>query len=232
MGPMVRSELENDKMAIPIKRQREMNRLQTAIKSGQNHQTKKELEVLNVASDYFLRHGYQGTSVNAIARDSGISKESIYRYFSSKKELFEAVIAKELAEYQEKLYQIDVEFESIALDVVLRQVAESILGAVTTDRTLGLRRLIFQEARKSPDIGQYYYEVGPREAYRDLEKIFAHHRSAARLPPDKLAKYVVGMLLHHAMLLRLCAITKPLTAKQKQNLAAETTTDFLDAFFA
>jgi hypothetical protein len=40
------------------------------------------------------------------------------------------------------------------------------------------------------------------------------------------------MLLHHAMLLRLCAITKPLTAKQKQNLAAETTTDFLDAFFA
>jgi TetR/AcrR family transcriptional repressor of mexJK operon len=126
-----------------------MNRLQTSTRSGQSQQTKKELEVLTVASEYFLRHGYQGTSVNAIARNSGISKESIYRYFSSKKELFEAVIAKELAEYQEKLHSIDFEFDSIALDVALRKIAESIVGAVTTDRTLSLRRLIFHETRKS-----------------------------------------------------------------------------------
>jgi TetR/AcrR family transcriptional repressor of mexJK operon len=208
-----------------------MNRLQTSTRSGQCQQTKKELEVLTVASEYFLRHGYQGTSVNAIARNSGISKESIYRYFSSKKELFEAVIAKELAEYQEKLHSIDFEFDSIALDVALRKIAESIVGAVTTDRTLSLRRLIFHETRKSPDIGQYYYEVGPREAYRNLEKLIARHQGEARLPPEKLARYFVGMVLHHTMLMRLCGIAKPLTPVQKQDLAAEATKDFLDAFF-
>lgn len=208
-----------------------MNRLAASTGSGRGQQTKKELEVLNVASDYFLRHGYQGTSVNAIARNSGISKESIYRYFSSKKELFEAVIAKELEEYQFKLHKIDFEFDSIALDEALRSIAESIVAAVTTDRTLGLRRLIFQETRKSPDIGHYYYEVGPLEAYRDLEKLFARHKGKARLPPDKLARYFVGMLLHHTMLLRLCGIAKPLSVEQKQELAAETTKDFLAAFF-
>jgi TetR/AcrR family transcriptional repressor of mexJK operon len=211
--------------------QRNMNRLRAAAKSGQTQQTKKELEVLKVASDYFLRHGYQGTSVNAIARDSGISKESIYRYFSSKKELFEAVIAKELAEYQQKLHSLDYEFGSIAIDVLLPQIAESIIAAVTTDRTLSLRRLIFHETRKTPDIGRYYYEVGPQEAYRDLEKVFAHHRSESRLPPEKLAQYFVGMVLHFTMLMRLCGIAKPLTAEQRQNLAAEATKDFLDAFF-
>ncbi len=50
----------------------------------------KEQEVLDVATEYFLQHGYRGASINAMARSSGISKESIYRYFSSKQQLFEA----------------------------------------------------------------------------------------------------------------------------------------------
>ena len=67
---------------------------------GRSKPKAKEQEVLDVATDYFLAHGYQGASINAMARSSGISKESIYRYFSSKKQLFEAVIGRELAEYQ------------------------------------------------------------------------------------------------------------------------------------
>jgi len=208
-----------------------MNREQVLAKLGDSQQTKKEQEVLQVASDYFLSHGYKGTSINAMARDSGISKESIYRYFSSKKDLFEAVIAKELAEYQEKLHSVDFEYDSIPFDVALQKTAESILGAVTTNRTLSLRRLIFQEARKTPEIGQYYYEIGPREAYRNLEKIFALHRSEASLPPAKLAQYFVAMILHYTMLVRQCGVIKPLTRKQMQNHAAEVTKDFLDAFF-
>src|SRR5262245_48920718 len=66
----------------------------------------KEQEVLDVATAYFLKHGYQGASINAMARSSGISKESIYRYFSSKKQLFEAVIARELVEYQNLLTRL------------------------------------------------------------------------------------------------------------------------------
>ena len=67
----------------------------------------KEQEVLDVATEYFLKHGYQGASINAMARSSGISKESIYRYFSSKKQLFEAVIGRELMEYRSNLHRLD-----------------------------------------------------------------------------------------------------------------------------
>jgi AcrR family transcriptional regulator len=131
-----------------------MNRQQAVAKFAENQQTKKEQEVLNVASDYFLSHGYQGTSINAMARDSGISKESIYRYFSSKKDLFEAVIAKELTEYQERFEFLSVEYDSMPLDEALRASLESMLFAVTSDRTLALRRLIFHESVRSPDIGE------------------------------------------------------------------------------
>ncbi len=207
-----------------------MNRQQATARHAEGQQTKKELEILNVASDYFLAHGYQGTSINAMARDSGISKESIYRYFSSKKDLFEAVIAKELSEYQDKLHSVDFEFKSIPLDVSLRKIAETILGAVTTDRTLGLRRLIFQETIAAPDIGRYYYEIGPRRAYRNLEKIFKFHKDRSDLAPEKLSHYFISMLLHRRMLQRQCGVLKPFTKNKIRAIANEITKDFCDAF--
>ncbi len=208
-----------------------MKRRQAVAKFAENQQTKKEQEVLNVASKYFLSHGYQGTSINAMARDSGISKESIYRYFSSKMELFEAVIAKELTEYQEKLRFLNFEFDSLALDEALRTTAESILAAVSNDRTLALRRLIFQESTHSPDIGHYYYQIGPQEAYKYLEKIFAAHQSETEFKPRKLSHYFVALALHYTMLQRECGTRKSLTGAQIKKLAADVTEDFLLAFF-
>lgn len=207
-----------------------MDRQAAVAKFVASRQTKKELEVLDVASDYFLTHGYQGTSINAMARDSGISKESIYRYFSSKKDLFEAVIAKELTEYQEKLLSVDLALESVELEEALASTAESIMNAVTTDRTLGLRRLIFQETITSPDIGQYYFEIGPEAAYRNLEKMFELHAAKFTLPPEKLANYFVAMVLHKLMLMRQCGVVAPLSKEEIRSHAEETTRDFLDAF--
>jgi AcrR family transcriptional regulator len=189
-----------------------MRRQLVAKKIPVNRQPKKQLEVLTVASDYFLSHGYKGTSINAMARDSGISKESIYRYFSSKKELFEAVIASELATYRKNLQFLDYKTESIALDTALKRTAETLLGVVTNDRTLSLRRLIFQQVK-------------------NLEKIFAAHQDETEFRPEELAHYFVAMVLHRATLQRECGVSKPMTKPQIRTQAAKTTDDFLRAFF-
>jgi TetR/AcrR family transcriptional repressor of mexJK operon len=183
-----------------------MNRQEVLAKVATDQRTEKEREVLDVAAEYFLAHGYQGTSISAMARDAGISKESIYRY------------------------SLDIKFDSIPLDVALTKTAESILEVVTTDRTLGLRRLIFQESRHSPEIGQYYYEIGPREAYRNLEHIFEFHKDEFTLGPEKLANYFVAMVLHHAMLIRQCGVAGPLSKAKASELASEATSDFVEAF--
>lgn len=43
----------------------------------------------------FLEHGYKGTSMDAIARASGVSKPVVYDCFSSKAELFGALLDRE-----------------------------------------------------------------------------------------------------------------------------------------
>ncbi len=50
------------------------------------------LHVLKIAKGLFLCHGYSGTTTAQIARESGIAEITLFRYFSTKRELFEAII--------------------------------------------------------------------------------------------------------------------------------------------
>lgn len=192
--------------------------------------TSKQQEVLDVATEYFLSHGYQGASINAMARNSGISKESIYRYFSCKKELFEAVIDRELAEYQARLQALDATIKSTDLRRALLAVSETVLGVITTERTLALRRLIFEEATRSPDVGHHYYRIGPAQAYATVEAIFSVHLDAAEFDYASLSRHLMALLAHRVMLARDCRVQSEPTPAEISSLAAEVVDDFLKAF--
>jgi AcrR family transcriptional regulator len=192
--------------------------------------TSKQQEVLDVASEYFLTHGYEGASINAMARSSGISKESIYRYFSSKKELFEAVLDRELIEYKERLRTLDSAVKSIDLRHALISLSEIVLGEITTDRMLALRRLIFEEASRSPDVGQHWYQIGPEQAYSKLEAIFRVYLPGGEHNCELLSQYFLALLSHRLMLARECRVQPEPTAAQIKALAAGVADDFLEAF--
>jgi AcrR family transcriptional regulator len=61
-------------------------------------------EVLDAALDLFLEHGYDGTSMQAVADRAGVTKPVVYACFPGKDELFRALLAREedriLAEIQ------------------------------------------------------------------------------------------------------------------------------------
>jgi TetR/AcrR family transcriptional regulator, mexJK operon transcriptional repressor len=190
----------------------------------------KQQEVLDVASEYFLTHGYEGASINAMARSSGISKESIYRYFSSKKELFEAVIDRELVEYQERLRALDSTIKSTDLRSALIALSATVLGEITTDRMLALRRLIFEEATRSPCVGQHYYQIGPEQAYARLEAMFEAHVDQVEFDFRSLSRHFIALLSHRVMLARECRVQSEPTPAEIKVLAAEIVDDFLKAF--
>jgi AcrR family transcriptional regulator len=51
--------------------------------------------VLDVAFELFLEHGYDGTSMDAVARAAGVTKPVVYDCFASKEELFTALLRRE-----------------------------------------------------------------------------------------------------------------------------------------
>lgn len=170
----------------------------------------KKSQILDVASEWFLAHGYAGTSISAMARESGISKESIYRYFSSKEALLEAVIEKELEFYGRELESAHaVEIGMTDLREALIRIAETIAYTLNSDRTLDFRRLIFRVSRTSPHVGEHYFEVGPLQAEAPLVEIFNAHREETEFEPDVLATYFVAMVGHRLVLERECRVNMP-----------------------
>ena len=58
-------------------------------------QTRRRL--LDAGAVLFARHGFAGTSMDAIGRESGVNKERVYSYFGSKAGFFTAVLEDRLA---------------------------------------------------------------------------------------------------------------------------------------
>jgi TetR/AcrR family transcriptional repressor of mexJK operon len=208
-----------------------MKQLKALATSTDDPANQKQQEILEVASTWFLSHGYQGASINVMAREAGISKESFYRYYSSKQELFEAVIAKELKEYQRRLQLLGTQPDSLGLEAALTLAAETILNVVGSERTLALRRLVFREAEKTPQIGEYYYEIGPREAYRHLENIFKRHREGAVLKPARLARIFVALVLHQEMLQLECGVCRSLDPKRIKSHCRAVSKEFVSIYY-
>jgi AcrR family transcriptional regulator len=90
-------------------------------------------QVLDAALDLFLEHGYEGTSMEAVAGSAGVTKPVVYACFPGKDELFRALLAREeqriLAEIQGAFANSDLSDPESALTEgftgFLRAVAES-----------------------------------------------------------------------------------------------------------
>ena len=57
--------------------------------------------ILKVAEELFSEYGFDGTSVNAIAKAAGVNKSLIYYHFEDKKDLIRSLIEKIMGEIEE-----------------------------------------------------------------------------------------------------------------------------------
>ena len=53
-----------------------------------NQKNQREVEILTAAKRLLKKNGYEGTSLNTIAKEAQFTKSNVYRYFSSREEIF------------------------------------------------------------------------------------------------------------------------------------------------
>jgi TetR/AcrR family transcriptional repressor of mexJK operon len=190
----------------------------------------KREEVLDIASESFLVKGFDGTSINVMAREAGISKESIYRYFGSKEDLFLAVVERELSVYRKGMLETTNYYQGESMREALFVVAEATLKVASDQRTLALRRLVFQMAANGSKVGMHYYTAGPDIAYKNLVQLFEYYKPKSKFGVDKLSRNFQAMVLHRTMLQRECGVQEPLTDEEVKQRCAEAVDDFMKAF--
>ncbi len=140
---------------------------------------RKRAAILAAATDVFLKGGYLGTNVDAIAARSGVSKQTVYKHFGSKEALFIEIVASMTGEAGDLvLGETSEPGDAAELAGYLLAYAEKQLTAVLTPRLMQLRRLVIGEVSRFPDLAKVLYERGPQRALTNLASTF--ERLAAR----------------------------------------------------
>ena len=67
--------------------------------------SKKE-SLMRIAARHFAKYGYEGVSLDAIAKETGITKAAIYYHFKDKAHLYEAVLLERLRGLVEHIEQV------------------------------------------------------------------------------------------------------------------------------
>jgi AcrR family transcriptional regulator len=116
-------------------------------------------QVLLGARDVFLRDGFEGASVDDIARAAGVSKATLYAYFTEKRVLFIEVVRTE-CERQAEL-AVSLIDETAPPRDVLTGVAYQIVPFLLSDFARRIFRICLAEADRFPELGRAFYDSGP-----------------------------------------------------------------------
>lgn len=141
-------------------------------------------QVLVGAREVFLRDGFEGASVDDIARSSGVSKATLYSYFPDKRLLFMEV-ARAQCERQadEAMETFD---RSLPPLEVLPRVAHTFLGFIFSDMGQRIFRMCVAEADRFPELGRKFYDSGPMLMRRALSLYLSEANARGELAIDDM----------------------------------------------
>lgn len=120
---------------------------------------RKFAQVLEGARKVFLRDGFEGASVDDIAREAAVSKATLYSYFPDKRLMFIEVFRAELSrDTADASALIDVD---LPVEQVLPFIVQMISSQLTSDFGVRVYRVSVGEAERFPTLAQEYYDAGP-----------------------------------------------------------------------
>ncbi len=134
---------------------------ETGFTATTGHSDEKARQILDGARSIFLRDGFDGASMNDIARAAGVSKGTLYVYFQSKDQLFAALIRHDKRQQAEQVcHWTDLD----TIDDVhgaLLGLGQRFMEKMTLPEHVAQVRTVMAVAPKFPEIGRAFWETGP-----------------------------------------------------------------------
>lgn len=130
----------------------------------------KKRQIMEGARHVFLERGYDGASMDEIARIAGVSKGTLYTHFDNKAALFEALIRHDRRTLAEQVVVYDDGNPDIR--EVLISLGLGLVEMILLPHNIALTRVGIGAVGKFPEIGRILYEAGPERGIARLAAYF------------------------------------------------------------
>jgi TetR/AcrR family transcriptional repressor of mexJK operon len=132
---------------------------------------KKRAQIRSAAKALFLRSGFHGTSTDAIAAEASVSKETLYRYYARKEDLFVDVVRSLTTERLHPVQWTERSAEPTSvqdLRLLLRAIARQVVETMVQPEYLAIFRLMLAELPRFPELGPLFRQTVPEPAINAL----------------------------------------------------------------
>lgn len=114
-------------------------------------------ELLAAALDQFVERGYAATRLEDVAKRAGVSKGTLYLYFTNKEELFKAVVRGTIVEVIGEAEQDAADFEGHSA-ALMRELLMRWWSQCCSSQLAGITKLMFAEGNNFPELAHFYNE--------------------------------------------------------------------------
>jgi len=140
----------------------------------------KRRQILEGARRIFLAEGFDAASMNVIAKAAGVSKGTLYVYFKSKEELFEAIVEEQCRSQGEEIFAFDL---SADIASELTRLGHAFSRFLTRPGGVSEIRTVMAIAERMPELGDKFYSAGPRFGIESLKNYLHGKVEAGMLEP-------------------------------------------------
>ncbi|WP_426958876.1 TetR/AcrR family transcriptional regulator [Muricoccus radiodurans] len=156
----------------------------------------KRAAILAAASRLFMGEGFAAVSMDAVAREAGVSKATLYAHFTGKEALFGAIV-------EARCEAIAAEAEALAVHApspegALRKLALLWMGFLLQPSTMAIHRVVIAEGGRFPEIVRRFYAAGPARGRALLTGWIAaeqrHGHLRTDVDPDEAAGHFGALL--------------------------------------
>jgi AcrR family transcriptional regulator len=113
--------------------------------------------LLAAALDLFVERGYAATRLDDVAARAGVSKGTLYLYFTNKEELFKAVVRENVVPVLGEAEEIIDRYEGHSADL-FREIALGWWERIGSTKLAGITKLMMAESQNFPEVTKFYYD--------------------------------------------------------------------------
>ncbi len=185
-------------------------------------------QIVSIAQRIFLENGYGQTTMNAIARAACASKETLYRHFGSKEDLFATIMRMKSKQIATGLDE-DLDLAATP-DDVLRAIGLKLLRKLSSPDALSFLGWVIAETPRAPEIGRIFYELGPAMIAAKLNDYFTEAANRNLLccgDPALATKLFLGTIMTDFQVRLLSPGSNDMSEAEIQELVATAVSMFL-----
>jgi AcrR family transcriptional regulator len=163
-------------------------------------------QILNTAVRLFSIHGFSGTTTKKIAEAAGVSEAMVFRHFSTKDELYGAILHSKACEEGphrfpwENNEELQAAIEAKDDQKVFYNLAINALNKQQADE--GFMRLMFYSALEEHELAERFFSEFVTKVYEFISGYIQQRQkdgAMREVNPRIVVRAFLGMIIHHSL---------------------------------